>query len=75
MAKKKIDYTVFKQYSMAYAGVVITLVMMISGLLGWDLDEGQVTETVRATIEMIGAMMALYGTARRKDLNWDGTRK
>jgi len=65
----------FKNYSMTYTGTLVTFIMALSAVLEVDLDEGAVTELVRAALLIVGFLTALYGRWRKGDLTWFGKRK
>ena len=78
MAKKKVakfSLDPFTKYSKAYAGGVVALIMSVSIVFGWDLDEGSVTEGVQLFGTLIGSLLSVYGSAARSDLEWYGKRK
>jgi len=61
-------------YSLTYASRIIAIVMALSLILGWDLDEGYITELVTSVIWIIGEIISFYGRFRAGGLKWWGAR-
>ena len=62
-------------FSLTYTGRIVSLVMVISYLFGWDLDEGYATEVIQAILFLAGELLSLYGRWRIGGLKWWGARK
>ena len=62
-------------YSVTYAGRIVGFLMALSLMMGWDLDEGYLTEVVTAVLWLSGEALTLYGRYRKGDLHWWGARK
>ena len=64
-----------KNFSLTYTASVVSVVLSLSALFKFDLEEGQVTEIVQAGLIVVGFLATLYGRFRHGDLTWFGTRK
>jgi len=63
------------KYSLTYAGRIIAVVMAVSFMMGWDFDQGYITELVTALVWLVGEAASVYGRYRLGDLTWWGARK
>lgn len=60
---------------MTGTGLMVLVIVAVLKSLGFDIDEGTVTETVTSVAQIVGVVLALYGQYRRKDLKFGLLRK
>ena len=65
----------FTTVSKAGVGMYVTVATMIFSSLGWDFDEGTLTEVVVAILNAAGAVLWIAGQFARKDMSWGIFRK
>ena len=65
----------FLNTSMAGVGMVITVLSFLAKYFQLDLDEGQITEGVKAIVMGVGFLWLVWGQIRRKDLDFGLLRK
>ena len=51
--------------SRAVLGLLASVLAMIAGRLGWNIDDGQITEMLLKATELGGLALAAWGTIRR----------
>ena len=56
--------------STAGVGMYASLVVGILSLIGIDADEGMVTETILAGVQLVAFIVWFWGQIQRKDLTW-----
>lgn len=61
-------------YSLTYGSRIVSIVMAVSLIMGWDFDEGYVTELVMTLVWLAGEVANLYGRYRAGGVKWWGGR-
>lgn len=63
------------KYSLTYASRIVSLVMAVSLLAGWDLDQGYITELVTSIVWVVGELLTFYGRYRAGGISILGFKK
>jgi hypothetical protein len=63
------------KFSMTYQGVTVMALACVLRAAGTELPDAELAAFVATGLQVLGALMALYGRFRHGDLTWFGAKK